>query len=113
LIDDAMIEYRRALAELPSVRLSTEVHFRLGRCHEQRGEREQALRSYQQAAASPELDDPFRLLAVARCAAMYEARRDFARALEAYRDLIRNAGDRSLAASASERITQLDGEDPH
>ena len=88
-------------------RLVAEVWFRLGRVHEQKGERDAALRAYQNASVSGGRSDPFRLSAVARCAALYEARRDFPRAVESYRDLIRNAGDHEIVAAATTRVSQL------
>ena len=105
--DQAIAEYQRALASKPGTRLATEVHFRLGRLHEQKGEKTAALRAYEQAALSGGRGDAFRLSAVARCAALYEAKRDFPRAVESYRDLMRNAEDREIKAAASTRVAQL------
>ena len=51
---------------------------------------------------------PYRLSAVARVAALCEKRRDYPRALAAYRDIARNANDRELAAAAAGRVTQLE-----
>ena len=45
---------------------------------------------------------------MARCAALYETKHDYARAVEAYRDLIRNAKDRELVAAATGRVSQLE-----
>ena len=73
------------------------------------GDVDAALKAYQSATASAERDDPFRLSAVARCAALYEAKRDYARALTAYRDIARNAKDPELVAAATERVSQLEG----
>jgi hypothetical protein len=38
---------------------------------------------------------------------LYEAKKDFARALTAYRDIARNAKDPELVAAASDRASQL------
>jgi hypothetical protein len=46
---------------------------------------------------------------VAQSAALYETRREFTRALEAYRDLMRNSKDRELVAAAADRVSQLSG----
>jgi outer membrane protein assembly factor BamD len=105
---EAAAEFDRALASRPSGRLGVELRFRLGRLREQAGDRDAALREYRAAAAAPDRDDPFRLSAVARCAALYEARREFTRALEAYRDLVRNSSDRELVAAAADRVSQLE-----
>jgi len=112
-IEDAAAEYERGLAARPSARAATELAFRLGRCREQLGARDRALVAYQQAAAATDRDDPFRLSAVARCAALYEGKRDVARALAAYRDLIRNANDRELVAAANDRVAQLEAQGRH
>ena len=53
------------------------------------------------------IDIADRLSAVARCAALYEARKDFPRALLAYRDIMRNATDPELVAAATDRASQL------
>jgi F0F1-type ATP synthase membrane subunit b/b' len=45
---------------------------------------------------------------VARCAALYEAKKQYSRAIESYRDLARNAKDKELVAAASERASQLE-----
>jgi hypothetical protein len=52
--------------------------------------------------------DPYRLSAVARCAALYESRKEYSRALTAYRDLIANARDRELVAAATGRVHSLE-----
>ena len=101
-------EFQRALEARPSVKLATELAFRLGRCREQSNERDAALDAYRRAAAATDRDDPYRLSAVARCAALYETKHDYARAVEAYRDLIRNAKDRELVAAATGRVSQLE-----
>ena len=98
----------QALASRPNARLATEIQYRLGHCREQASDLDGALRAYASAAAAADRDDPFRLSAVARCAALYERRHQYTRALEAYRDLIRNASDRELIAAATDRATRLE-----
>ena len=106
--DEAVKEYRTALAANPKPGLTTELHFRLGRALEQKGESASALASYQRAAESTDRDHAYRLSALARCAALYEAKKDFARALTAYRDIVKNARDQELVAAAADRASQLE-----
>lgn len=106
--DEAVTEYRAALAANPKAGLTTELHFRLGRALEQKGEPAAALASYQRAAESTDRDHAYRLSALARCAALYEAKKDYARALTAYRDIVRNARDQELVAAAADRASQLE-----
>jgi len=105
---DAAGEYERGLTLRPSERLATELRFRLGHSREQAADVEGALRAYRAAAAATDGDDAFRLSAVARLAALYESRHQYTRALEAYRDLVRNAHDRELVAAAGARVSQLE-----
>jgi len=106
--EDALHELERALDARPRAALATEIQFRLGRVREQLGRPTAALAAYEAAAASADRDAPFRLSAVARCAALYEKRRDYPRAVAAYRDIVRNAKDRELVAAAADRVTQLE-----
>jgi hypothetical protein len=46
---------------------------------------------------------------VARSAALYETKKDYPRALAAYRDIMRNAKDPELVAAAEDRATALSG----
>ncbi len=91
----------------PAPGLAIEVHYRLGHVREQLGDNDGALTAYQGAAAAADRDNPFRLSALARTAALYEARKDYARALTAYRDIMRNAKDPELVSAASDRVAQL------
>ncbi|HKQ59622.1 MAG TPA: tetratricopeptide repeat protein, partial [Candidatus Eisenbacteria bacterium] len=104
----AVEEFDRALAARPAPGLALEVQYRTGRVREQLGDPTGALTAYQAAAASTDRDHPYRLSALARCAALYEARKDKARALTAYRDIMRNAKDPELVAAASDRVSQLE-----
>jgi len=105
---EAAKEFERALASRPSAALSIEAHYRLGRAREQLGDPDGALAAYQGAVNATDRDHPFRLSAVARCAALYEAKKDYARALIAYRDIMRNAKDPELAAAATDRVARLE-----
>ena len=57
--------------------------------------------------ASTERKNPYRLSALARCAAIYEAKKDYSRAYTAYRDIAQNSKDGELAAAAAGRAQQL------
>ena len=104
---DARGEYRRGLAAHPRAALAVELHLRLGRVCERLGEKSVAQVEYQAAAASPDRDGPFRLAALARLAALYEAKKDYPRAVAAYRDIVRNARDPELVTAAQGRVSQL------
>jgi TolA-binding protein len=105
---EAIAEYQRALAADPPRELLAELHYRLGECRERAGDPDKALQAYLKAGESAVRTDPFRLSAVARCAALYEEKEDYPRALAAYRDLIRNASDSELVAAATARATELE-----
>lgn len=105
---EAVESYERALALRPDASLRIELSFRIGRCQEALGETDLALASYRRAVSGSDRDHPYRLSALVRTAAMYEARRDFAKALEAYRDIVRNAQDQELVAAATDRVSQLE-----
>ena len=111
--DEARAEYERALLEHPRPALAAEAGYRLGKVREQLGQAAAALAAYQQAAASGRRDDPYRLSAVARVAALCEKRHDYPRALAAYRDIARNASDHELAAAAAGRVAQLESAGRH
>src|SRR5207249_2656805 len=104
---EAAARYERVLARHPRPALAAEVGYRLGRVREQLGDAEGALRAYRGATLLGRLDDTYRLSAVARVASLYEKRRDYPRAVAAYRDLARNTTDRDLAAAAAGRVSQL------
>jgi TolA-binding protein len=106
--DTAAQQFDLALRSHPAASLAIELHYRLGRVREELGDSDGALAAYQGAVAAPEREHPFRLSALARSAALYEARKDKARALTAYRDIMRNAKDPELVAAASDRVSQLE-----
>ncbi|TMQ55082.1 MAG: tetratricopeptide repeat protein [Candidatus Eisenbacteria bacterium] len=106
--EEAAREFEAGLAAHPSLKQAPELAYRLGHCREQIADPSGALRAYVQASLNGASSDPFRLSAVARCAALYEAKRQYGRAIESYRDLIRNAKDRELVAAATERASQLE-----
>jgi hypothetical protein len=45
---------------------------------------------------------------VARSAALYESRKEYAKAVTAYRDIMKNARDQELVAVAADRVSQLE-----
>ncbi len=106
---EAAAEFERAAAAGPAGPLAAEVYYRLGMCREKLADPDGALRAYGKAAAVQPKDDPFRLSAVARSAALFEAKQDVRQALAAYRDIIHNAKDHELVAAATDRASQLEG----
>jgi tetratricopeptide (TPR) repeat protein len=84
-----------------------ELLYRVGHSLEQQSNVDGALKAYNRAVASPDRKNPFRLSALARCAAIYEAKKDYARAYTAYRDIAQNSKDGELAAAAAGRAKQL------
>lgn len=106
-VQGAAKEFNTALASRPGPALEVELWYRLGRCRESLGEPDGALKAYLQAVASPDRKNAFRLSALTRCAAMYETKKDYGRAYDAYRDIARNSQDQELAALAKGRATQL------
>jgi TolA-binding protein len=107
-VKEAAAGFEEALASRPRKELKTEAGFRLGRLRERLGDADGALAAYKGAVEAGERDDAYRLSAVARCAAMYESRREYTRAVAAYRDIIKNAGDQELVAVATDRVSQLE-----
>ncbi len=104
---EAAAGFDRVVTMRTSAALAAEAAFRLGRCREQLGDVPGALRAYGEAGSCPDRDQPYRLSALARLAALHESRREYARALEAYRDIMRNSKDRELIAAAADRVSQL------
>jgi len=109
LTEQALREFELGLATEPDAPMKAELGFRAGRCRERLGDADGALRAYRLAAAAGAGGDAFRLSAVARCAALFEEKKDYAQALAAYRDIARNAKDPELVAAANQRLSQLEG----
>jgi TolA-binding protein len=104
---EAAQNYEAALAAGPSAALEVELEYRLGRCREALGDPDGALKAYLRAAASTDRKNTFRVSALTRCAALYEAKKSYSRALDIYLDISRNSQDQELAALAKGRATQL------
>jgi tetratricopeptide (TPR) repeat protein len=107
-LEQAIEEYKRALNSKPSGRLSIELWYRIGLCREQLGTIDRAISAYRRAMAARDMDDSYRLMAVARCAGLYEDKEDYSNALAAYQDLIKNSTDEELVIAARERASQLE-----
>jgi hypothetical protein len=67
------------------------------------------MKAYAVARSCPDLEQPYRLSALARLAALHESRHEYTRAVEAYRDIIHHSKDRELTAAAEDRVSQLSG----
>jgi TolA-binding protein len=104
----ALDEFQRALASRPSAALQLELNYRVGYALEQQGNIEAALKAYNRAGVSTDRRNAYRLSAIARCAAIYEARKDYVRAMNAYRDIAQNSKDTELAAAAAGRASELE-----
>ncbi|HLQ67069.1 MAG TPA: tetratricopeptide repeat protein, partial [Candidatus Limnocylindrales bacterium] len=104
---EAQTEFERALDAKPSAALDTELKFRVGRCLEEQEKLDDAVRWYLRASQAVDRRNAFRLSAVARMASIYESRREFLKAMSAYRDIAANSKDRELAQAAAGRATQL------
>jgi tetratricopeptide (TPR) repeat protein len=105
---EAISEYTDALHQGVDSSLKAEIHYEVGSLHEDSGEMDAALMAYAAAMQSSDKKNTFRLSAVARCAAIYEENEQYKKALEAYRDLARNADDPELSAAAEARAAQLE-----
>jgi TolA-binding protein len=104
----AVEEFTRALAAKPRANLAVEIYYRLGASREQLGEDDLAIEAYRKAMAAKLKTDAFRVSALVRCAALYEKKGNYDKALSAYRDLIQNAEDPELLVAARERVSELE-----
>ncbi|HEX7077648.1 MAG TPA: tetratricopeptide repeat protein [Candidatus Eisenbacteria bacterium] len=105
---EAQTEFERALEMKPTVGRQVELEFRVGRCLEEQNKMDEALRRYVRASQIGGVRNPFRLSAVARMASLYEQKREFGKAMNAYRDIAQNSKDKELAQAAAGRATQLE-----
>ena len=106
--DAAAREYARALEFKTASAVTVELRYRLGLCREKLGDDKAAIAAYSMAAGCPNRADAYRLSAIARSAALYEKRREFSKALSAYRDLIKNATDPEIVVAARERASEIE-----
>ena len=104
---EATSGFVRALGLAPSPPLAAEIGFRLGRCRELQNDVPGALKAYDEVVRTAPRAEPFRLSALARSAALHEARREYTLAVVAYRDIMQHSTDRELVAAAAERVSQL------
>ncbi|HXV14304.1 MAG TPA: tetratricopeptide repeat protein, partial [Candidatus Krumholzibacteria bacterium] len=104
---EAAGEYERALASKVDAALAVELNYRVGVCREKLGDEKSALAAYARASAHGDRANTYRLSALARSAALYETRKDYPKALAAYRDLIKNATDPEIVVAARERASEL------
>src|SRR5262249_29123692 len=108
-LKEAAAEFETAINSKPSADLPLEAWCRLGRVREALADPTGALRAYKNASLSPDRHHPYRLSALARCAALHEARGERTAALNAYRAIMADAKDPELVAAASGRVQQLCG----
>ncbi|HSG29490.1 MAG TPA: tetratricopeptide repeat protein, partial [Candidatus Krumholzibacterium sp.] len=106
--EKAIEEFERALKADPSGPLSIEIRYHIGVSREEMGEKDLAIATYEKAIARGGKNDPFRLLALARCAGLYEEKESWDRAIAVYKDLIQNSQDEELVLAAGERVAQLE-----
>ena len=106
-LKEAAAGYDQALNMKHSAALGAEIAFRLGRVREQLSDVPGAIRAYQEARTCPNRGEPYRLSALARLATLHESRKEYTRAVEAYRDIMQNSKDRELIAAAADRVSQL------
>jgi TolA-binding protein len=105
---EAAKRYEQALKANPASELKVELYYRLGVCREELKDVDAAIALYEKAAASKLKSDAFRLTALVRCAALYEQKGDYKKAISAYRDLVKNAEDGELVTAAQERVAHLE-----
>lgn len=106
--EDAAKWYKRALMAPTEPAQTIELCYKLGMARERMGDPEAALRAYAGALKADEKSNPFRLSAVARCAALHEKSKTYRKAIIAYKDLIAHASDPEIVAAAKERASQLE-----
>ena len=105
--ESAIGEYETALTLNPGD-LTAELHFRIGNCRETLGDEDSAVAAYKNAVDTRNHSNAFRLSALARCAAIYETKNEFKKAIAAYRDLVENADDPELIVAARARVEELE-----
>jgi TolA-binding protein len=105
---DAETWYKRGLMAPTNTKQTIELCYRLGMARERQGNPDGALKAYAGALKQDDKSDPYRLSAVARCAALHEKNKNYRKAIVAYRDLIKNASDPEIVVAAKERASELE-----
>jgi TolA-binding protein len=100
--------YKRALKAPTTPSQTAELCYRLGMCRERLGNLDGALRAYQGAVVVEVKSDPYRLSALARTAVLHEQNENYRKAIAAYLDLAKNAGDPEVVVAAKERAKELE-----
>jgi hypothetical protein len=77
-------------------------------CRERLGNVDGALRAYSGALTVEDRADPYRLSALARSAVLHEQNKNYRKAIVAYLDLAKNAGDPEVVLAAKERAAELE-----
>jgi TolA-binding protein len=106
-LEPASRGFQEALSLRPRAKLAAEIGFRLGRCYERLQQPAAAMRAFQQASVATGGGEPFRLSALARLASLHETRREYTKAVAAYREIVTHSRDRELKAAAEGRLNQL------
>jgi TolA-binding protein len=106
--DLAVEEFDRALAGKPSPAMAMEIRYRSGVCRENGKDSAGAISIYEKVIKTGAKEDPFRLLALARVASLYEEKESWKKAIAVYKDLMRNSNDEELVSAAGERVAQLE-----
>jgi TolA-binding protein len=104
----AQAQYEKAIAARPSPELKVELYYRLGLCREESDDADGAIAFYEKAIKSKLESDAYRLTALVHCAALYEQKGEYKKAISAYRDLVNHAEDSELVAAAQERVAHLE-----
>jgi TolA-binding protein len=106
--DEATKWYKRALKAPTTSSQTAELCYRLGMCRERLGNVDGALRAYSGALTVEDRADPYRLSALARSAVLHEQNKNYRKAIVAYLDLAKNAGDPEVVLAAKERAAELE-----
>lgn len=105
--EEALGEYETALASAATEPLTVELHYRIGACHEQLEQVDDAIRFYRKAAMSEDHTNPYHISAAVALAGLWEEKGEPIRALAAYRDVLRNSKDEELVAAVKQRVSHL------
>lgn len=112
LYQDELGDYRQAVEAYDHALAGgdaslSEVRYRQGECHEKGDRAEEALASYEEAAATGPADDAFRVASLARLAEIAEDRGDHRTAIRHWQAIADAGGKPEWTQMAKERITAL------